>query len=411
MPEARGWFWSGRGGDDRRAREHSWTLEHRITLLERERKDLRRILAALGEGVLAVDSSGIVLHANPRAVDLLGLDADAALGSHLYVAVPHPELCDALEAVMRGVEGRDARVTCELVVPGIDGERTLVAQVTPLRGAPRVEADVDVAVEGAVAVVRDVTELRRLEVARQEFFGNVSHELKTPITAIRGSLEAIVDDPDMPDATRSKFLDGAVRHSVRLNALVTDLLALARLEDDPGALHRAPLDFVELAGEIVQASEAAAAKRGVTVGLTVLPGAGAPGDAAHGDDAYVVAADEEAMRQAITNLVANAIAYSDDGDDVDVRLARCGQLIEVEVRDEGSGIPPEAIERVFERFYRVDAARSRELGGTGIGLSIVKHVAQSHGGTVEVTSELGVGSRFQLRIPVSRPAEVGTPPA
>ncbi|MCW2973040.1 MAG: signal transduction histidine kinase [Thermoleophilia bacterium] len=402
MPESRGWFWSGRGGDERRAREHSWTLEHRITLLERERKDLRRILAALGEGVLAVDSSGIVLHANPTAIDLLGLDADAALGSHLFVAVPHPDLCDALEEVMRGVEQRDARVTRELVVPGIDGERILVAQVTPLRGAPRAQADADVAAEGAVAVVRDVTELRRLEVARQEFFGNVSHELKTPITAIRGSLETIVDDPGMPDEVRSRFLDGAVRHSVRLNTLVNDLLALARLEDDPGALRRAPLDLAGLAGEIVQASEGAAARRAVSVGLTVVGG---------GPGAFVIGADEEAMRQAISNLVSNAIAYSEAGDAVDVRLERRGQLIEVEVRDEGSGIPPEAIERVFERFYRVDAARSRELGGTGIGLSIVKHVAQAHGGTVEVTSELGVGSWFQLRIPVSRPAEVGTPPA
>ena len=303
---------------------------------------------------------------------------------------------------MRGVETRDTLVTRELVVQHADGEHVLVAQVTPLRGANRSRADIDMAAEGAVAVVRDVTELRRLELARQEFFGNVSHELKTPITAIRGSLETIVDDPDMQEPVRARFLDSAVRHAARLNALVNDLLALARLEGDPGELHRAPLDLAALAGEIVYSVESSAVARGVTIVLNAIDGpAGADND-------FVLVADEEAMRQAISNLVSNAIAYSEAGSRVELQVRRSDAFLELDVRDQGCGIPADAIERIFERFYRVDAARSREIGGTGIGLSIVKHVAQAHGGSVDVTSELGMGSSFIMRFPVSRSDATGT---
>ena len=405
MPESRGWFRSGRGGDvERRAREHGWALERRVELLERDRKDLRRILASLGEGVLAVDSTGVVLHANPAAIELLGLDATALVGNHLYVAVPHQRLCDALEDVMRGVETRDTRITRELSIERPDGARLLVAQVTPLRGTPR-DAAGDVGAEGAIAVVRDVTELRRLEGARQDFFGNVSHELKTPITAIRGALETIVDDPEMPVDVRNRFLDGAVRHSARLNTLVNDLLALARLESDPGALQRAPFDVIALLGEVRDAAETTARAREVEVELVVE---GASEADLPAGAAYTIVADEESLRQAVSNLVGNAIAYSEAGGRVQLRVSRTHHVVELEVSDTGSGIPAESLERIFERFYRVDAARSRALGGTGIGLSIVKHVAQAHGGSVEVRSELGVGSTFVLRLPVSASGVVGT---
>ncbi|MCW2949092.1 MAG: signal transduction histidine kinase [Thermoleophilia bacterium] len=395
------WMRARQGRDgDRRSRARAWALQRRVDVLEGEGRDLRRILAALGEGVLAVDNAGIVLHANPVALQLLGLNSTDSLGSHLYVAVPHPVLCDALEEVMRGVEQRDVRVTREFTVPHADGERAVVAHVTALRGSGD-RATAHIAADGAVAIVRDVTELRRLEGARHDFFGNVSHELKTPITAIRGSLETIIDDPDMPASVRVRFLDGAVRHAARLNALVTDLLALARVEGDPRALHRAPLDLATLVGEVAEAAEAAAGQRGVQLSIEVAR----DGDAAR---AFVVEADEEAMRQAVSNLVANAIAYSDTGAVVEITLRTRGVFVEVAVTDTGSGIPADSIERIFERFYRVDTARSRELGGTGIGLSIVKHVAHAHGGSIEVTSELGAGSTFVLRIPVSRAGDLGT---
>ncbi|MCW2928194.1 MAG: hypothetical protein JWM86_2162 [Thermoleophilia bacterium] len=371
---------------ERIVRERTWVLEQRVAELERERQELGRILRGLGEGVLAVDRAGIVVHANPAAIELLGLDVGTLLGSHMFVAVPHPAICDLLEDVMRG----EGRVVRELTIERPHGEAVLTASVRSLRRAGRDDGEA----EGAIAVVRDVTELRRLERARQDFFGNVSHELKTPVTAIRGSIETIVDDPDMPADVRDRFLDGARRHAMRLSALVTDLLALARLEGDPSRIERGDVDMAVLASEVLVAAEATAAAGRVALALE------APEPSGPGSE-LVVEGDEEALRQAIANLVDNAIAHSHDEGTVTVALERRGAGLTIAIRDDGHGIPTDALERVFERFFRVDAARSRARGGTGIGLSIVKHVAQAHGGSVSVVSELEAGSTFTLHLPVS----------
>ena len=393
--------WMRGGGDvERRLREDAWQLEQRIVRLEREREDLRRILAGLGEGVLAVDATGIVLHANPVAIELLDMDESSCLGSHLFVAVQNQSINDAIEDVMRGDDIAPAdEVQREFVVELDDGvERTLLVVVTPLRTPGRVYGPASVP-EGAIAVVRDVTELRRLERARQDFFTNVSPELKTPLTAIRGALETVATDADMPTAIRDRFLASARQHAARLGALVTDLLSLARLERDPATLPREPVDLVGLVDEVLDAATGLAEAGGVRLVRD-----------SEGEDvaAIIVECDEESMRQAVTNLVDNAIAHSAEAMTVRVGIEHDGVIAEIAVHDEGVGIPADAIERVFERFYRVDAARSRARGGTGIGLSIVKHVAQAHGGTVELTSALDVGSTFRLRLPVSRTARPGT---
>jgi signal transduction histidine kinase len=273
--------------------------------------------------------------------------------------------------------------------------RTLLIAVSPLRRDEHCDDDA-LSFEGAIAVVRDVTDLRVLERTRQEFFTNVSHELKTPITAIRGALETVVTDREMPTDVRDRFLANAQQHSLRLSTLVNDLLSLARLERDPHTLPREPVELVTLAGEVLEGAEPMAERAGITLELFV----GAMS---------VVKGDEEALRQAITNLVDNAIAHSPPEQTVTVAVSDDGGVATIAVRDTGEGIPAAALERVFERFYRVDAARSRARGGTGIGLSIVKHVAQAHGGSVQVSSEPGRGSEFTLRIPVSRAPRLGTP--
>lgn len=367
-------------------RERTWMLEQRIASLERERKDLLRILRGLGEGVVAVDRAGIVVHANPAAISMLSLDKSICLGQHMYVAVPHPALCDLLEDVMRG----EGKVVRELVLERPEGDNVFQVAVRSLRKAGVEDGEP----EGAIAVVRDVTELRRLERARQDFFGNVSHELKTPVTAIRGAIETIVDDPEMPEETRSKFLDSARRHAMRLGTLVTDLIALARLEGDPRNLQRSDVDLTGLVDEVIRAAESQAAKRSISIDLDVSADADA--------GKVLVFGDEEAMRQAISNLVDNAVAHSDDGASVlvSVRVDDDSQIA-VAIQDTGPGIAEPMVDRIFERFFRIDAARSRARGGTGIGLSIVKHVAQSHGGAIDVDSVEGSGSTFTLSFPVS----------
>lgn len=376
---------------DRVVSERTWMLEQQVEQLKRERQDLRRILRGLGEGVLAVDRAGLVVHANPTAVALLDLVDDAGIGSHMYVAVPNADVCDLLEDVMRG-EGRISR---ELVIERPEGDTVLTVTVRSLRKAGREDGEA----EGAIAVVRDVTELRRLERLRQEFFGNVSHELKTPVTAIRGSIDTILDDPDMSHEDRTRFLSAARRHSVRLGALVTDLLALARLEAGEQALVQGDVDLTALAEEVLIEREHDAARAGVTLRLELDEAA--PG-------AHHLRGDREALRRAVGNLVDNAIAHSDSGRDVVVRLRRDRGELELCVIDSGEGVPPELIERVFERFFRIDTDRSREKGGSGIGLSIVKHVAQAHGGVASASSVPGEGSSFCLRLPVSPSARTET---
>lgn len=377
---------------DRLVRERTWLLEQRIEELEGEARDMSRILRALGEGVLAVDRAGIVVHANPAAITMLGMDANGGLGSHMFIAVPHPVACELIEDVMRG----ESRIIRELTIDYPDGEVMLVLAGKPLRKAG---ADVGDEPEGAMVVVRDVTDLRRLERARQDFFGNVSHELKTPVTAIRGAIETILDDEAMEPEVRRRFLDSARRHAARLGTLVTDLLALARLEGGPRNLQRGDVELVGIATEVLSAAEAAAETRSIELALEV--------NGPIGEAGIIVDGDEEAIRQAVSNLVDNAIAYSPDSDVVRVVLTTADDEVRIDVIDRGAGIPGDSLERIFERFYRVDEARSRARGGTGIGLSIVKHVAQAHGGTAMAASELGQGSTFTIHLPVSHPAGRG----
>lgn len=387
MAKPRKWFRSREERLERKVRKdraRGWRLERRVGELEHRLSDLSEILDTLGEGVFAVNRAGIVLHANPSAGELLGFDEVEALGSHMFAFLRHDAFAELVEDAMRNND--DARSARRELTFSVNGrERLGLVTVQPLRAGGRADG----AVRGAVAVIRDVTELRRLERARQDFFANVSHELKTPVTAIRGAIETILDTPDMADADRVRFLDGARRHTRRLSSLMNDLLQLARLEHDPDALHVAPVDLAQLFGDVIEDAQAAADRRGITFDVQFK--------------AIEATVDPEAMRQALDNLVDNALAYADEGGKVGARLrmSRREKWIMLEVFDDGPGIVESERERVFERFYRVDADRSRARGGTGLGLSIVKHVAQAHGGDVRVhDSDLG-GARFVIRIPVS----------
>ena len=260
-------------------------------------------------------------------------------------------------------------------------EKALAVYASRLPGAPS---------PGAVLVLHDVTELRRLERLRQDFVANVSHELKTPLTNIMSNAEVLLDGAAEEPALRGQFLAEIDDQAHRLLALVTDLLSIARLESGEKFL-----DFeVVRVDDAVQACLDRHRTRAEAKGLALSAVAigAAPPDLA-------VWADDEGVAQVLDNLVDNAIKYTPAGGRVTVRWSADPVQVVIEVEDTGAGIPERDQPRVFERFYRVDKARSRELGGTGLGLAIVKHLAQGMNGTVSVTSAVGQGSTFRVCLP------------
>jgi two-component system, OmpR family, phosphate regulon sensor histidine kinase PhoR len=241
---------------------------------------------------------------------------------------------------------------------------------------------------GTVVVLNDVTRMRQLETLRRDFVANVSHELKTPITSIKGFVATLLDGAmDNPEDAR-RFLEIVSRHSDRLSSIIDDLLSLSRIEqeDQEGSLETARSGVRETIKRAIDSCASTAAERQIRLELDCSEG-------------LVGVFNARLVEQAVTNLIDNAVKYSEAGSAVAVTARRVGRVTEVAVRDHGVGIETQHLDRLFERFYRVDKARSRKLGGTGLGLAIVKHIALAHGGTVQVESTPGLGSTFTLKIP------------
>ena len=345
------------------------------TILE-ERNEHEAILSSMIEGVLAVDTDERVIRVNQGAVAMLGLDAEAVEGRSIQEAVRNP----ALQRFVAEALASSGPVEAEIDLAR-NGGRMLQAHGATLRDAGGCAI-------GAVIVLNDVTHLRRLQGVRREFVANVSHELKTPITSIKGFVETLVDGALRdPDDTR-RFLGIIANQVDRLNAIVDDLLLLSRLEED-GSRPEMTLEAGSVKEVIDGALEVCgikAAERNITVDVAC-------------DAALTAPMNHALLEQAVINLVDNALTYSDPDSRVTVQAAAAGDEIVLAVSDEGCGIAAEHLPRLFERFYRVDKARSRKLGGTGLGLAIVKHIAQVHGARVTVDSTPGRGSTFRLHLP------------
>jgi two-component system phosphate regulon sensor histidine kinase PhoR len=351
-------------------------LDERLRTVVRQRNEQEAVLSSMVEGVIAIDVDERVISINEAAAHLLDLDPVACIGRPVQEVARNPELqrfaSDAL-ASETAIEGDLTLHGPELCY--------LQAHGAPIRDGRHRRI-------GSVLVLNDVTRQRRLETVRSDFVANVSHELKTPITSIKGFLETLADGAvDDPQNAR-RFLAIALRQADRLNAIIEDLLSLSRVEQEAesGELPRAFERVRDILQGAVDVCQSKADAKGIAVNL---------------DCPEELRADVNAplLEQALVNLIDNAVKYSDPGSTVDVEAVANDANVTIKVRDRGAGIEATHLPRVFERFYRVDKARSRTLGGTGLGLSIVKHIAAAHGGTVEVESEPGKGTVFTLTLP------------
>jgi len=354
-------------------------LDERIRQITRQTNEQQAVLSSMLEGVLAVDNEGRVLTINQAAARLLNVDPDSARGRPLQDIARLPEVQDLLRQAARSSQPVEA----EVVVHREGEERVLQVHGAVLRGSRG-------GVNGSLVVLNDVTRLKRLENVRREFVANVSHELKTPVTAIKGFAETLLDGALSEPEDARRFVTIIAAQSDRLNAILEDLLRLSRLEheDEAAAIAFAPGNVGEVLAAAAAVCAPAAAEKGIALTVSC-------------PDDVVTRMNAPLLEQAVVNLLDNAIKYSGPGASVEARGERVGGRLRIIVRDTGPGIAREHLPHLFERFYRVDKARSRDLGGTGLGLAIVKHVAQVHGGTVTVDSTVGQGSRFTITLPLS----------
>jgi two-component system phosphate regulon sensor histidine kinase PhoR len=357
-------------------------FNQRLRSIRQQRNESEAVLESMIEGVIAVDLDERVLNVNRAGAEMLQVSPGRAVGRSIQEVIRNT----ALQHFVAQALATESPSTADLVLRvetagGETDERFVQVQGAALQDASGARI-------GVLVVLHDVTRLRRLEVVRREFVANVSHEIKTPITAIKGSVETLIDGGMHDREVNERFLGIVNRQADRLNAIVEDLLALARIEQDTER------ERIELAParlcEIVQGAMEAVAivARGKEIAI----------DASGGED-LEAPLNRALMEQAVVNLLDNAIKYSPSGTTIHVRCERVGDELAIAVRDEGVGIEAEHLPRLFERFYRTDRARSRAQGGTGLGLSIVKHIANAHGGRVDVESQFGAGSTFRILVP------------
>jgi len=350
----------------------------RMMTIESDRNKMLTILAGMIEGVVAVDLEQRVIHMNAVAERFLSIDAGSSIGEAIESVTDVEEVCDVLSSTLQD------RKEIQRAIKLKSGRGVFRIEILSSLLLSREKE-----LTGAVVVMHDITDVYRLETVRRDFVANASHELKTPITAIRGLVETMIDDENLEVDTRKRFLNKTRKQVMRLSILVSDLLTLSRLEAEGGADEMGQLDLREIVLSCMQVTLSAIEKTGVATSVD-LP-----------DEPVMIKGDRELLIQIASNLIDNAVKYTPEGGDVTVSVTKNADHVVLEVRDTGIGIKPKHCDRVFERFYRVDKARSRELGGTGLGLSIVKHAALVHQGVVELDSTPGEGSTFRVRFPVS----------
>jgi len=351
--------------------ENSRTVEE----LRQNSRQLATVLSSMAEGVIAVDSDQRILFANEAGKTMLEISSQNVVGQPLLEVTRIPSVYESVSGALR--TGKAVQAEFEMLAAP---RRTVTLRATPLPGDTPL---------GAVVVLHDVSDLRRLENLRQEFVANVSHELKTPLASIKAYAETLRLGAIEDTENNMIFIERIEEQADRLHQLILDMLQLARVESGQEAFELAEVSLAQAAQQAARRHAESASARTVDLNL------------AGGDRQVIVRADEEGVQTILDNLVDNAIKYTPEGGAVVIDWRADNEHGVLSVRDTGIGIPKKHHARIFERFYRVDKARSRELGGTGLGLSIVKHLTQAFGGSISIDSDVDRGSTFEVRLPLA----------
>ena len=363
-------------------------INRRIRIIIQQRNELEAVFSSMADAVVAIDADKKIIRMNQAAVTLFALSSEEVKGKAVAGVIRNTEILAMVDASLSNNLAREQKVTL------FHGAEPLLLDmhVVPLLD----DADKSM---GVLLVMNDLTKLNRLENIRQDFVANVSHELKTPITAIKGYVETLLDGALEDTDNARRFLKIVVRQANRLDAIVEDLLTLSRIEDHDGR-DDIPLTVQEV-GPVLESALQTCAVNADDKDIVVEVAC---------DEPLFAAISQPLLEQAVINLLNNAIAYSPSGSLITLccqgsRTPQGERLVHISVIDNGPGIAKEHLPRLFERFYRCDKARSRAQGGTGLGLAIVKHIARVHQGTVEVESTPGKGSTFTIHLPGAEPPE------
>ena len=348
-------------------------LDGTIRTLTEERNLSSAILGSMVEGVAVVNGAERLVFANPGFAGILGIDVPPKSGSALVEIVRQPELVEAVREVLRG----ETRVEAE-VVTGTLRQHFFAATVASVTAGKT---------SGAVIVLHDITDLRKLERVRRDFVANVSHEFKTPLTAIQGFAETLLAGALDDAQNRGRFLEIIVEHSRRLARLTDDLLKLSKMDADRLELEISDTSVTQFVATCIETAQRRGAEKQLELSVQIP------------DGLPNIAADRRRLAEVLQNLLDNAIQYTLPGGQIILSAVHAAREVIFTVSDTGIGIPKADQPRIFERFYRVDVARSREVGGTGLGLAIAKHLVEVHGGRLWVDSEIGQGSQFHFSIP------------
>ncbi len=352
-------------------------LDEKIKIIVEQKNEQQAVLESMVEGVIAVNRELQVISINKAAATIFDLESQECAGRQIHELIRNSNLLALVEKTFHEINP----VEEEIIIRNPD-ERYLQTHGTVLKNAQN-------NITGALIVMNDVTRLRRLENVRRDFVANVSHEIRTPLTSIKGFAETLAEDgfEDMENARH--FIDIISRQSNRLNAIIDDLLTLARLEqsEDRSQIEFKRTSIIEVVNTAIEVCKANADKKKICIQKDI-------------SEEFEINMNAALVEQALVNLIDNAIKYSPEESRIEIRCNPDGGFLDLSVKDEGPGIEQRHLPRLFERFYRVDKARSRDEGGTGLGLAIVKHIAQVHGGRAEVESQPGKGSTFHVKIPM-----------